>query len=113
MVFKDGVYSRADYPGKGKISDNDLVTVVIEGMLTDRIVISDVETEDQVLTQKLDAYLPMFRGPLQRLQSHDSLTLVVPLEEAYGSEGSSPKTPPGATAVYSARVVDNQPTPAK
>ena len=32
VVFKEGVYSRIDYPGKGKISGNDLVTVVIKEM---------------------------------------------------------------------------------
>lgn len=56
MVFKEGVYSRIDYPGKGKISGNDLVTVVIKEMLTDGTVINDMEAKDQALTQKLDAY---------------------------------------------------------
>lgn len=56
MVFKDGVYSRVDYPGKGTISGNDLVTVVIKEMLTDGTVINDMEAKDQALTQKLDAY---------------------------------------------------------
>ncbi|STT44313.1 FKBP-type peptidyl-prolyl cis-trans isomerase FkpA [Klebsiella pneumoniae] len=56
VVFKEGVYSRIDYPGKGKISGNDLVTVVIKEMLTDGTVINDMEAKDQALTQKLDAY---------------------------------------------------------
>lgn len=51
-----GVYSRVDYLGKGKISGNDLVTVVIKEMLTDGTVINDMEAKDQALTQKLDAY---------------------------------------------------------
>ncbi|PJX41696.1 peptidylprolyl isomerase [Klebsiella sp. D-Nf1] len=113
VVFKDGVYSRIDYPGKGKISGNDLVTVVIKEMLTDGTVINDMEAKDQALTQKLDAYPPVFRGPLQRLQNHGSLTLVVPPEKAYGSKGLPPKIPPGATMVYSVRIVDTQPAPAK
>ena len=113
VVFKDGVYSRVDYPGKGKISGNDLVTVVIKEMLTDGTVINDMEAKDQALTQKLDAYPPVFRGPLQRLQNHGSLTLVVPPEKAYGSKGLPPKIPPGATMVYSVRIVDSQPEPAK
>ena len=113
VVFKDGVYSRVDYPGKGKISGNDLVTVVIKEMLTDGTVINDMEAKDQALTQKLDAYPPVFRGPLQRLQNHGSLTLVVPPEKAYGSKGLPPKIPPGATMVYSVRIVDSQPAPAK
>ncbi len=50
VVFKEGVYSRIDYPGKGKISGNDLVTVVIKEMLTDGTVINDMETKDQALT---------------------------------------------------------------
>ncbi|HIC8865383.1 TPA: FKBP-type peptidyl-prolyl cis-trans isomerase N-terminal domain-containing protein [Klebsiella variicola] len=113
VVFKDGVYSRVDYPGKGTISGNDLVTVVIKEMLTDGTVINDMEAKDQALTQKLDAYPLVFRGPLQRLQNHGSLTLVVPPEKAYGSKGLPPKIPPGATMVYSVRIVDSQPAPAK
>ena len=113
MVFKEGVYSRVDYPGKGKISGNDLVTVVIKEMLTDGTVINDMEAKDQALTQKLDAYPPVFREPLKRLQNHGSVTLVVPPEKAYGSKGLPPKIPPGATMVYSVRIVDSQPEPAK
>ncbi len=51
---------------KGKISGNDLVTVVIKEMLTDGTVINDMEAKDQALTQKLDAYPPVFREPAQR-----------------------------------------------
>lgn len=113
VVFKEGVYSRVDYQGKGKISGNDMVTVVIKEMLTDGTVINDMEAKDQALTQKLDAYPPVFRGPLQRLQNHGSVTLVVPPDKAYGSKGLPPKIPPGATMVYSVRIVDTQPAPAK
>ena len=113
VVFKEGVYSRVDYPGKGKISGNDLVTVVIKEMLKDGTVINDMEAKDQALTQKLDAYPPVFREPLKRLQNHGSVTLVVPPEKAYGSKGLPPKIPPGATMVYSVRIVDSQPEPAK
>lgn len=113
VVFKEGVYSRVDYPGKGKISGNDLVTVVIKEMLTDGTVINDMEAKDQALTQKLDAYPPVFREPLKRLQNHGSVTLVVPPEKAYGSKGLPPKIPPGATMVYSVRILDSQPEPAK
>ena len=113
VVFKEGVYSRVDYLGKGKISGNDLVTVVIKEMLTDGTVINDMEAKDQALTQKLDAYPPVFREPLKRLQNHGSVTLVVPPEKAYGSKGLPPKSPPGATMVYSVRIVDSQPEPAK
>ena len=113
VVFKEGVYSRVDYLGKGKISGNDLVTVVIKEMLTDGTVINDMEAKDQALTQKLDAYPPVFREPLKRLQNHGSVTLVVPPEKAYGSKGLPPKIPPGATMVYSVRIVDSQPEPAK
>ena len=113
VVFKEGVYSRIDYPGKGKISGNDLVTVVIKEMLTDGTVINHMETKDQALTQKLDAYPPVFRGPLKRLQNHGSVTLVVPPDKAYGSKGLPPKIPPGSTMVYSVRIVDSQPAPTK
>lgn len=113
VVFKEGVYSRVDYLGKGKISGNDMVTVVIKEMLMDGTVINDMEAKDQALTQKLDAYPPVFRGPLQRLQNHGSVTLVVPPDKAYGSKGLPPKIPPGATMVYSVRIVDTQPAPAK
>ena len=50
--------------------------------------------KDQALTQKLDAYPPVFRGPLKRLQNHGSVTLVVPPDKAYGSKGLPPKMPP-------------------
>ncbi|RGA78383.1 peptidylprolyl isomerase [Klebsiella pneumoniae] len=113
VVFKEGVYSRVDYPGKGKISGNDLVTVVIKEMLTDGTVINDMEAKDQALTQKRDADPPVLREPLKRIQNHGSVTLVVPPEKAYGSKGLPPKIPPGATMVYSVRIVDSQPEPAK
>ncbi|WP_254913865.1 FKBP-type peptidyl-prolyl cis-trans isomerase, partial [Klebsiella pneumoniae] len=74
---------------------------------------NDMEAKDQALTQKLDAYPPVFREPLKRLQNHGSVTLVVPPEKAYGSKGLPPKIPPGATMVYSVRIVDSQPEPAK
>ncbi|MFO5837995.1 FKBP-type peptidyl-prolyl cis-trans isomerase, partial [Klebsiella pneumoniae] len=48
-----------------------------------------------------------------RQQNQDTVTLVVPPEKAYGSKGLPPKIPPGATMVYSVRIVDSQPEPAK
>lgn len=48
VVFKEGVYSCVDYLGKGKISGNDLVIVVIKEMLMDGMVINDMEVKDQV-----------------------------------------------------------------
>lgn len=81
-------------------------------MLTDGTVINDMEAKDQALTQKLDAYPTVFREPLKRLQNHGSVTLVVPPEKAYGSKGLPPKSR-RATMVYSVRIVDSQPEPAK
>lgn len=106
MVFKDGVYSRIDYAGEGKILDSDTVTVTIKETLIDGTVINDMEAEGKVWSQTLKSYPPVFLGPIKRLGNHGSITVVIPSELAYGSEGRPPKIPPGATMVYSVRIVD-------
>ena len=106
VVLKDGIYSRIDYAGKGKILDSDIVTVTIKETLTDGTVINDMEAEGKVWSQTLKSYPPVFLGPIKRLGNHGSITVVIPPELAYGSEGRPPKIPPGATMVYSVRIVD-------
>ena len=106
VVFKDGVYSRIDYAGEGKILDSDIVTVTIKETLTDGTVINDMEAEGKVWSQTLKSYPPIFFGPIKRLGNHGSITVVIPPDLAYGSEGRPPKIPPGATMIYSVRIVD-------
>ena len=106
VVLKDGVYSRIDYAGKGKILDSDIVTVTIKETLTDGTVINDMEAEGKVWSQPLKSYPPLFLGPLKRLGNHGAITVVIPPNLAYGSEGKPPKIPPGATMVYTVRIVD-------
>lgn len=106
VVLKNGVYSRIDYAGKGKILDSDIVTVTIKETLTDGTVINDMEAEGQVWSQALKSYPPIFLGPLKRLGNHGAITVVIPPDLAYGSEGKPPKIPPGATMVYTVRIVD-------
>ena len=106
VVLKDGIYSRIDYAGKGKILDSDIVTVTIKETLTDGTVINDMEAEGKVWSQPLKSYPPIFLGPLKRLGNHGAITVVIPPNLAYGSEGKPPKIPPGATMVYTVRIVD-------
>ncbi|WP_204269329.1 FKBP-type peptidyl-prolyl cis-trans isomerase, partial [Klebsiella oxytoca] len=72
-------------------------------------VINDMEVEDKVWTQALSQYPETFREPLKRLSNHGAITIVVPPERAYGSKGIPGKIPPGATMVYSVRIVDARP----
>ncbi|MBD0987940.1 FKBP-type peptidyl-prolyl cis-trans isomerase N-terminal domain-containing protein [Klebsiella michiganensis] len=106
VVLKDGIYSRIDYAGKGKILDSDIVTVTIKETLTDGTVINDMEAEGKVWSQPLKSYPPLFLGPLKRLGNHGARLVVIPPNLAYGSEGKPPKIPPGATMVYTVRIVD-------
>ena len=106
VVFQDGVYSRIDYAGEGRILDSDTVTVTIKETLVDGTVINDMEAEGKVWSQTLKSYPPIFLGPIKRLGNHGSITVVIPPDLAYGSEGRPPKIPPGATMIYSLRIVD-------
>ena len=106
VVLKDGISSRIDYAGKGKSLDSDIVTVTIKETLTDGTVINDMEAEGKVWSQPLKSYPPLFLGPLKRLGNHGAITVVIPPNLAYGSEGKPPKIPPGATMVYTVRIVD-------
>ncbi|EML2249658.1 FKBP-type peptidyl-prolyl cis-trans isomerase [Klebsiella aerogenes] len=109
VALKEGIYSRIDYPGKGKVGENDIVTVVIKESLIDGTVINDMEAEDKVWSQALSQYPVTFREPLKRLNNHGAITIVVPPERAYGSKGIPGKIPPGATMVYTVRIVDVRP----
>ena len=109
VLLKGGIYSRIDYPGKGKVGENDIVTVVIKESLIDGTVINDMEAEDKVWSQALSQYPVTFREPLKRLNNHGAITIVVPSERTYGSKGIPGKIPPGATMVYTVRIVDVRP----
>ncbi|HCT4438677.1 TPA: FKBP-type peptidyl-prolyl cis-trans isomerase [Klebsiella aerogenes] len=109
VALKAGIYSRIDYPGKGKVAENDIVTVVIKESLIDGTVINDMEAEDKVWSQALSQYPATFREPLKRLNNHGAITIVVPPERAYGSKGIPGKIPPGSTMVYTVRIVDARP----
>ena len=76
VVLKDGIYSRIDYAGKGKILDSDIVTVTIKETLTDGTVINDMEAEGKVWSQPLKSYPPLFLGPLKRLGNHGAITVL-------------------------------------
>jgi len=106
VELKDGVYSKIDYAGQGAIKPDDIVTVVMKETLPDGTIISDMEAAGKVWTQPLSAYPPIFKGPLQRLGNHGTITIVVPPDLAYGSQGLPPKIPPGATMTYNVRIVD-------
>ncbi|WP_434636437.1 FKBP-type peptidyl-prolyl cis-trans isomerase N-terminal domain-containing protein [Klebsiella sp. I138] len=106
VVFKNGIYSRVDYAGSGKILGNDIVTVTIKETLIDGTVIKDMEAEGKVWSQALNAYPPSLLDPIKRLENHGTVTIVLPSDFAYGSEGVPPKIPPGATMVYTVRIVD-------
>lgn len=106
VQFKEGVYSRIDYAGKGEIKPDDTVTVVMKETLTDGTVVSDMEVAGKVWSQPLRDYPAIFRAPLERLEDHGSVTIVVPPELAYGSKGVPPKIPPGSTMTYSVRIVE-------
>lgn len=45
VEFKNGIYSRVDYAGKGKILGSDIVTVTIKEALIDGTIIQDMEAE--------------------------------------------------------------------
>ncbi|MEL0550340.1 FKBP-type peptidyl-prolyl cis-trans isomerase [Raoultella sp. BIGb0399] len=106
VEFKNGIYSRVDYAGKGKILGSDIVTVTIKEALIDGTIIQDMEAEKKVWSQVLNAYPPSLLEPMKRLENHGTVTIVLPPDAAYGSEGVPPKIPPGATMVYTVRIVD-------
>ena len=106
-----GFWYRVDYAGKGKLTDDTVVDVVVKEQLTDGTVIQDMELSGKVLSQPLSAFPPLFREAMGHLQDHGSLTMVVPPELAYGDTGYPPKVPPGATMVYELRIDNSQPPP--
>jgi FKBP-type peptidyl-prolyl cis-trans isomerase len=99
-----GFWYRVDYPGDAPIAAGAVIDVVVKESLTDGTVIQDMDLNDKVISQPLDAYPPLFREALGYLRDHGELTLVVPPELAYGNAGYPPKIPPNATVVYTLRV---------
>ncbi|EDJ6269311.1 hypothetical protein JVY03_004508 [Salmonella enterica] len=101
-----GFWYLVTHQGDGRtLKPDDTVDVVVEEMLTDGTVISDMETAGSSLRQAVQDYPPVFVAVLEKLKNHGQVTLVVPPELAYGDRGYPPKVPPGATMVYKLRVV--------
>ncbi|MCS4267315.1 FKBP-type peptidyl-prolyl cis-trans isomerase N-terminal domain-containing protein [Serratia sp. BIGb0163] len=107
-VVKDpsGFLYRIDYVGDGDIVESDTVSVVVKERLTDGTVIKDMESSGKWVSQPVNAFPPVFRRALLKMNNHGSVTLVVPPSLAYGDQGYPPKVPPGATMVYSLRIRD-------
>lgn len=107
-----GFWYRVDYAGKGELTDDTMVDVVVKEQLTDGAVIQDMGLSGKVLSQPLSDFPPLFRKAMGHLQNHGSMTIVVPPELAYGDTGYPPKVPPGATMLYELRI-DNSRSPQK
>lgn len=101
-----GFYYRIDYSGAGIISAEDMVSVSMKESLTNGKVIKDMDLSDHYISQKISAYPPIFQEAIKLLQNHGSITMVVPPELAYGDKGYPPEIKPGATMVYSLRIID-------
>lgn len=99
-----GFWYRVDHAGDAPIADGAVINVVVKESLTDGTVVQDMDLNDKVISQQLDAYPPLFREALGYLRNHGELTLVVPPALAYGDAGYPPKVPPNATLVYTLRV---------
>lgn len=110
-----GYLYRIDKPGKGPISADNMISVVVKESLINGKVIKDMAAADTSITQLLSSYPPIFRSALLKLQNHGSITMVVPPALAYGDKGLPPDIPPGSTMIYNVRILDiAQPaTPAK
>ncbi|CAI1508516.1 FKBP-type peptidyl-prolyl cis-trans isomerase N-terminal domain-containing protein [Serratia ficaria] len=103
-----GFWYRVDYAGKGALTADTVVDVVVKEQLTNGTVIQDMGLSGKVLSQPLSAFPPLFREAMGHLQDHGSMTMVVPPELAYGDTGYPPKVPPGATMVYQLRIDNSQ-----
>ncbi|HGM5490680.1 TPA: FKBP-type peptidyl-prolyl cis-trans isomerase N-terminal domain-containing protein [Serratia fonticola] len=97
---------RIDYQGEGVIHASDSVTIVVKESLVDGTVVKDMEAAKTSVSQPLSAYPPLFKSALGQLQNHGSMTLVVPPLLAYGNKGLPPSIPPGATMIYTVRILD-------
>lgn len=105
-----GYWYRVDYAGKGSLSSDAPIAVVVSEKLTDGTVIQDMDLNHKVLSQPLSAFPPLFRDALGHLGDHGSLTMVVPPALAYGDTGYPPKVPPEATMVYTLRAENGETT---
>ncbi|WP_129544236.1 FKBP-type peptidyl-prolyl cis-trans isomerase N-terminal domain-containing protein [Serratia sp. 1D1416] len=103
-----GFWYRVDYAGKGALTADTIVDVIVKEQLTNGTVIQDMGLSGKVLSQPLSAFPPLFREAMSHLQDHGSMTMVVPPELAYGDTGYPPKVPPGATMVYQLRIDNSQ-----
>ncbi|HGM5492636.1 TPA: FKBP-type peptidyl-prolyl cis-trans isomerase [Serratia fonticola] len=101
-----GFYYRIDSTGKGEIKATDTVTIAVKESLVNGLVIKDMDASGMAMSQRLNAYPPLFKAVLMQMQNHGSITVVVPPELAYGDKGLPPSIPPGSTMVYNIRVLN-------
>ncbi len=101
-----GFYYRIDSPGEGKINGSDTVTIVMKESLADGKVVKDMNASGMAMSQRLDAYPPLFKAALMLMRNHGAMELVVPPELAYGEKGLPPLIPPNSTVIYTIRILD-------
>lgn len=101
-----GFYYRIDSPGEGKINGSDTVTIVMKERLADGKVVKDMNASGMAMSQRLDAYPPLFKAALMLMRNHGAMELVVPPELAYGEKGLPPLIPPNSTVIYTIRILD-------
>ncbi|CAI1646816.1 FKBP-type peptidyl-prolyl cis-trans isomerase [Serratia fonticola] len=102
----EGFYYRIDTPGKGELKETDTVTIVVKESLIDGKVIKDMNASGMAMSQRLDAYPPLFKAALKLMHNHGAMEIVVPSELAYGEKGLPPLIPPNSTVVYTIRILD-------
>lgn len=103
-----GFWYRVEHAGDSPIQDDAVVDIVVKESLTDGTVTQDMDLTQQVMSQPLSNYPPLFREAIGYLMNHGSLIMVVPPALAYGDDGYPPKVLPGATMVYELRISDTK-----
>lgn len=101
-----GFYYQIDSPGKGEIKETDTVTIAVKESLVDGKVIKDMDASGMAMSQRLDAYPPLFKAAIMLMRNHGVMVLVVPPELAYGDKGLPPSIPSNSTVVYTIRILD-------
>lgn len=104
-----GIWYNISYEGDSPIPENATLDVVVKESLTNGVVVTDMDTNNTMLTQPIADFPPVFREALQKLKNHGAITIVVPPELAYKDKGFPPKIPPNATIIYDIRIADMYP----
>lgn len=103
---ESGFWYRVDYVGKGEISRNNTVDIVVTERLIDGAIISDMEKTGQIITTKINNLPKIFSESINYIENHGQITIVSPPELAYGDIGVPDKIPPGAFVIYTLRISD-------